>query len=150
MAVSRVIRVHHELIAALAAAATVRAPRRFRRTLSPVAGSATTARQLVTEACLAWDLDHLTDDAQLIATEIVSNAVRHVGEDMELMITRREHFLHVSVRDHSPLPPVRILPDLGSGEGGHGLILLDAVASGWGTIAVADGKVVWATLRTRR
>jgi anti-sigma regulatory factor (Ser/Thr protein kinase) len=85
-----------------------------------------------------------------VVTELVSNAVRHAGGDLELMIALREHFLHVSVRDDSPDQPRRILADPGTGEGGRGLILLDAVATNWGSMPVPQGKVVWATLRIRR
>jgi len=55
-------------------------------------------------------------------------------------------FLHVSVRDASPVPPTRQIPDAYTG-GGRGLILIDALAASWGTTQVAGGKVVWATLR---
>ena len=41
-------------------------------------------------------------------------------------------------------------PDPETGEGGRGLLLVEAVASGWGTSDVADGKIVWATLRIHR
>jgi anti-sigma regulatory factor (Ser/Thr protein kinase)/anti-anti-sigma regulatory factor len=150
MAISRTIPVYRDRQVALAAAQAVQVPRRYRQTLPPTVDASTSARQLVRDACLAWDLPHLVDDVELVVTEIVSNAVRHVGGMMELMVTMRERYVHVSVRDGSPVKPVRVLPDLDSGEGGRGLILIDAVATGWGATEVADGKVVWATLRTRR
>jgi hypothetical protein len=34
-------------------------------------------------------------------------------------------------------------------EGGRGLLLLDALAAGWGSTVLDDGKVVWATVRVR-
>jgi hypothetical protein len=45
------------------------------------------------------------------------------------------------------VPPTRILPDLDTGRGGRGLILIDALAASWGSTPMPDGKVVWATLR---
>ena len=73
--------------------------------------------------------------------------MRHAGDDdLVLSVALGRRFLHLSVRDGSAAPPIRLIPDPYNG-GGRGLILIDALASGWGTTQVSGGKVVWATLR---
>jgi Histidine kinase-like ATPase domain len=47
------------------------------RPLRPIAEEARTARQFVREMLTCWGLGHLSDDAELIAAELVGNAVRH-------------------------------------------------------------------------
>jgi anti-sigma regulatory factor (Ser/Thr protein kinase) len=136
--------------AALAAVAGLQVVRRFRRTLPSTPSATTIARDLVRSACEASGLAQLVDAAELIITELVANVVRHVGGTMEIAVIVRERFLHISVRDRSPVRPERGLPDPDTGEGGRGLLLVDAVASGWGTSEAADGKVVWTTLRIHR
>jgi anti-anti-sigma regulatory factor len=149
IAVNRVAPVFDSRTAALAAAGKVPAVRRFSTLLAPAPGSVTVARTSVTDACDAWRLERLVDDAELVVTELVSNAVRHAYGDIELTVLVSNRFLHVSVRDGSPTAPRRVLPDPETGEGGRGLLLLDAVASGWGSRPLPSGKIVWATLRVR-
>jgi anti-sigma regulatory factor (Ser/Thr protein kinase) len=150
MAVTRSVAVYRDRAAALAAARLVRTPPRIRRSLASAADASTIAREMMLEACLAWNLSDLIDDAALVITELVSNAVQHAGEPIELMAAISGYCVRMSVFDHSPVHPVRILPDPESGEGGRGLILVDAVASDWGSRDFADGKVVWATLRSHQ
>jgi anti-anti-sigma regulatory factor/anti-sigma regulatory factor (Ser/Thr protein kinase) len=132
---------------AIAAVIEMPAPRRSRCRLpaSPIATRE--AREIVATACAAWEVSHLTGAAGLIATELVSNAIRHAGGEMELTIAMRDRFLHICVRDGSPVAPERMTIDPETGEGGRGLLLVEALTSGWGSTATADGKVVWATLR---
>jgi anti-anti-sigma regulatory factor/anti-sigma regulatory factor (Ser/Thr protein kinase) len=145
--ITRTVEVYPDRTAALVAAAKVPAPRRYRRSLPAILSAARPARELVHEACEAWHLPHLISDAELVVTELVANVVRHVGGDMAILLTLRERYLHIAVRDGSTTRPERILPDPDTGEGGRGLLLLDAVATGWGSTEVPDGKIVWATLR---
>jgi len=149
-AVDRAVPVHPTRTAALHAAVTSPAPRRFRTVLPPTPEAPTAARELVDEACQSWRVSALTEDAEMIITELASNAVRHAGTELEVVATLRERFLHLSVRDHSARFPRMILPDLETGVGGRGLLLVDAVAASWGSMPTPGGKVVWATLRRRR
>ena len=89
--------------------------------------------------------DLLVDDAELLVSEIVSNAVRHAGLDrtdsIELRIRGSRSGLHVDVIDPGPGfdPEVVSLP---SSRGGWGLWLLERLATRWG---VDGGEVtrVW-------
>jgi signal transduction histidine kinase len=150
MAVSRALPVYPDRARALAAAEKPSSPRRFAARLGGTPAAAVTGRQIVARACQGWDLPHLVDDAQLIITELISNAVRHTEGDLRLLVLLRDRLLHLSVADTSERLPHRMLPDADSGEGGRGLLLIEAVAAAWGSNPTPDGKVVWATLRTSR
>jgi hypothetical protein len=63
-------------------------------------------------------------------------------------LARRSRYLHVAVRDGIPAEPVLDAPPPGSVRRGHGLVLVESVATHWGTLPTSDGKVVWATLTT--
>jgi anti-anti-sigma regulatory factor len=149
-AVDRLAPVYRSRAEAVAAAEEMPAPARIRSALPPTADALAAARGITRDACRGWNLRHLVDDAELVVSEIVANAVQHAGGPVDLLLTRRPRYLHISVRDRSAVPPVRSTPDPESLMGGRGLLLLDAFAAGWGTAATADGKAVWATLRIAR
>jgi hypothetical protein len=109
-----------------------------------------TARRLVGEACRGWGLAHLSGYAELIASELAANAVRHAAPPLRLVAAARGAYVHIVVRDGTPLLP-RLLPLPTRGVPpivDHGLALVDAVATAWGCLRTAGGKAVWATLRT--
>ncbi len=116
--------------------------------LLPVTGAVRHARDLATEVCAAWDLPHLLGPVSLLVSELVSNAVEHAGTMITVQFVRRSRYLHVAVRDGIPQEPVLDPPPPGSVRRGHGLVLIDSVATHWGTLPTGDGKVVWATLAT--
>jgi anti-sigma regulatory factor (Ser/Thr protein kinase)/anti-anti-sigma regulatory factor len=105
------------------------------------------ARALVREACLRWGLEPLVPRAEVVATELVANAVRHAGGDVRIAVSRLDRHLHIAVADGSPEPPRRRGPEPEPALGGRGLLVVDAYASSWGCTPAARGKVVWATLR---
>jgi len=150
LGIDRLAPVHGDRQAALEAVAALRTPRRYQQRFQPTLAAPVSARRLVVGACLAWQLDYLADDAELMITELVTNAMRYASGDIDVSITLRDRFVHLSVRDNNPQRPVRVLPDPDNGEGGRGLLLLDAIAAGWGTTVLPGGKAVWATLRIRR
>ncbi len=143
------ISVHPTRAAALVAARTGTLGRRHQRLrLAPLPGAAALARAFVTDACRSWGLRDLAGEAELIASELVTNAVRHAGTDLDLVISRRDLYLHLGVRDHRPAEPPRPGSDYGVDRlDDRGLHLVDAVATAWGCTAGPSSKVVWATLR---
>jgi hypothetical protein len=105
------------------------------------------ARELLGTACRAWDLEHLLPAAEVIVSELASNAICHTSGLGRLVIIRGDRYLHLVVRDNSTQLPV--LPDDDwdmAGEGGRGLRLVRALAASWGAQPMGDGKAVWATL----
>jgi anti-anti-sigma factor len=119
--------------------------------LEPVPAATAVARELVDEACARWRLGDLADTAALIATELVANAVQHAGTAMVFSVARRRYHLHLSCRDRSFAVPRRGAGDDGDDmEENRGLLVIESVAAGWGFNPTPDGKVVWATVRSRR
>ena len=130
---------------ALAAARAEQEPPRIRVRLRPVPDACRQVRQLVTQACDAWQRHDVAATAALIATELVANAVRHAHTTIEFTVGLRNGRLTMSVRDGSRrLPrPVEARP---TDSGGRGLRLVRELAEAWGVLPVTDGKVVWTRL----
>lgn len=116
-------------------------PRRFTENMPAGPGAVLAARALVRAGCEQWKIPEVLDTAELIVSELASNAVRHAGGFLEIGVALRRRYLHLSVRDCSDAPP-----RVGRGEG-RGLLLVEAFTVAWGCTALGDGKVVWATLR---
>ncbi len=114
--------------------------------LDPIVGAARRARQLVTEACGAWDLPALAGPACIVVTEMVNNVVAHARTPMTVRLALRGETLTVAVQDHSPVVPRFTGPVPATSYGGRGLLLIDSVSRRWGNLQLADGKVVWAIL----
>ncbi len=149
MAIDRAVVVYPTRAEALAAAGALPPPLRFDARLAATLDAARMARDVVARACVAWHLERFVDDAEMVITELAGNAVRHGSGDLVVTVVLRDRYLHLSVRDGSPRLPRLTLPDVDTSEGGRGLLLVDAVAAGWGSLPVPGGKVVWATLRRR-
>jgi len=152
-AVARYLTVHptrEEALAALGSA--VASSRTVRTPLTTGLECSGFARHVVAEACAAWGLGDLSGEAQLIASELATNAARHASPPVGLLAAIRGVFLHIVVRDGSPVPPPELSTLPGSDETsladhGRGLHLINAFATSWGSMPTAGGKAVWATLR---
>lgn len=108
------------------------------------------ARQEVAAVLRSWQLDDedACYDAQLVLTELVTNAVRHGGRWVRLHLRLEAARLVLTVSDGSAvLPEVR---DRAADESGRGMTIVSAVASEWGVRDREDGKAVWAALRLPR
>ena len=105
------------------------------------------ARRVVQQALVDAGLEVMLDDALLLVTELVTNAVVHAGTDVELHVDIGAGRARIEVVDHGAgaLPVLRIDPDEAR-EGGRGIFLLDALAQEWGTRHFAGGKSVWFVL----
>ena len=83
------------------------------------------------------------DDAVLVLSELVTNAMVHAGAGCTIEVRHSDDLLRLEVRDRSPQAPVLRLVGP-SDVGGRGLQVVDAVAEAWGWEPTADGKRVWA------
>jgi anti-sigma regulatory factor (Ser/Thr protein kinase) len=84
-------------------------------------------------------------DAELLTTELVTNAVRHAElEPSQEIVVRIVAHGHVRVEIGDPGPPFEaVLRRPGSDSSGWGLFLVDAVATSWGVESDGSGKRVW-------
>ncbi|MFJ8029056.1 ATP-binding protein [Streptomyces sp. NPDC096032] len=116
--------------------------------ISPVPIAAPLCRRLVTDALHRWDLDDLIDDAQVIATELVTNAIATnapADSDVTLWLRRDRGSLVIEVDDQAEAIPV--LPQAAfSVEYGRALSVVASLSTFWGLREGAGGKVMWAEL----
>nr|WP_239071368.1 ATP-binding protein [Amycolatopsis sp. SID8362] len=92
---------------------------------------------------LAWASGTVVDDAQLLVTELVTNALRHGGGRPLLRLAVAGGQLRIEVFDDDPAPPVR---RPAGADGGWGLALVERLSSAWGSARHGRGKVVWCSL----
>ena len=104
------------------------------------------ARSFVARTLRDWKLGALVDDAQLVVSELASNAVLHSGSEVRVTLRSDGKFwVRIELRDDNPrLPvPVAFSHDATSGRG---LSMVDAVSTSWGVGHHGGGKTVWAEL----
>jgi hypothetical protein len=87
----------------------------------------------------------LVEDAALVVSESVTNAVTHACSTPRLCVSIADSRLLVEVHDASRAPPELRAPT--AAGGGQGLRIIDAVADACGWSPTSTGKVVWAELR---
>lgn len=123
--------------------------------LAPAPESTKTARDFTTATLRGWHLNALIQDAVMVASELVTNAIRHgtpfaVDNEehprVELTWWRQASSLICVVTDRSAKPPV-LAPASLHAESGRGLQIVHALAVTWGwTTLSAREKAVWAAL----
>ncbi|WP_405006366.1 SpoIIE family protein phosphatase [Kitasatospora purpeofusca] len=122
-------------------------------TFEPVGRSASAARAFVRDALLGWGLPEVVDDAVVLVSELVTNAVVHAGTAAEVCCLREDGTVRIEVTDHHPergLPTFADVPTTASdhyadadGEGGRGLLMCAALAERWGVEYGSGRKTVW-------
>lgn len=113
------------------------------------AGEVGRARRSLSEWCSAWGCTDSLEDAQLVLTELVTNALRHAGSRCRVRARYVSGVLRLEVTDMGGGNPNLRLPGELE-EGGRGLLLVSALSTAWGVDALDDGrKVVWAELLSR-
>jgi anti-sigma regulatory factor (Ser/Thr protein kinase) len=126
------------------------------RPLDQDPASSRAARDFTRQTLHGWELRELSQDAAVIVSELVTNALRHgfrghpngtADGGVELILWQRSRHLVCVVTDPSSEPPVRAAPDA-SAEAGRGLQVIQALASTWGWSRLdAHRKAVWAALQ---
>ncbi|GJF29427.1 hypothetical protein KNE206_21270 [Kitasatospora sp. NE20-6] len=104
-------------------------------------GEVRRARALVREQLGTWGLTGLTDTAELLVSELVTNAVRVARDHVQLQLIRVDKLLVEVSDDNHNLPSLEPAESLD--EHGRGLQLVSKLAERWGTARKAVGKVVW-------
>jgi anti-sigma regulatory factor (Ser/Thr protein kinase) len=136
----------------------------LRITLPASATAPRLARILVERRLRKWGYLHIISDAQLVASELITNATKAgPGRQIELVCRWDPDAIVVEVWDSSPRPPTLTPPDdldlseaAFDANGGRGLHIVQALATHWGHRPGAIdpvtgrpwGKWVWARLPT--
>lgn len=110
--------------------------------------SARRARRLVTARLGDWSLEDLSETAELLVSELVTNALRHTRGPLRLNLCVRGARLRCEVEDTDPAGPVRREADADA-EGGRGTELLDLLAEAWGSTQMPTGKTMWFEMPTQ-
>ena len=85
--------------------------------------------------------------AQVVVTELVTNAARHARSGVDVTITRGNGCVRIEARDSSTTLPEP--PRVDTPTRHRGLHLLEDLSQGWGVEAHDSGKVVWCELPSR-
>lgn len=103
-------------------------------------------RAFLHKALTSWNCTANADDALLLLSETLTNAVQHSEGPVGLHLHRTATDLTVEVSDRSPqLPQPRVAVE--DAESGRGLILVRALAADWGMRPTDEGKTIWFTLK---
>jgi anti-sigma regulatory factor (Ser/Thr protein kinase) len=106
------------------------------------------ARFYIRAALTYHDLVGFTEDVEMVASELVTNAIKHAGASkfgLEVMRLAGPGAVAVIVTDPSPQPPVKRDAPAGA-EHGRGLNIVDSLSASWGWRPEDPGKAVYAIL----
>ncbi|MEU1188641.1 SpoIIE family protein phosphatase [Streptomyces sp. NPDC005859] len=114
----------------------------------PVGRSVATARSFVRDTLQGWGFADIIDDAVVLTSELVTNAVVHAGTHADVLCLRSAEGVRIEVSDRYPereIPLQGSLATMGSPdrEGGRGLQLCAAIAGRWGVEYTPTHKQVW-------
>ncbi|GAA2243069.1 hypothetical protein GCM10010430_25890 [Kitasatospora cystarginea] len=126
--------------------------RRLHAALDPADLVAVSAvRHRLRAALNRWGVPELADTAELLTSELVTNALVHTGRgavfDAVLTSETSERRLRIEVQDGTARLPGRRTP-AEFATSGRGLLLVEALADDWGVQLRGDGKVTWFELAT--
>ncbi|MFD7961241.1 SpoIIE family protein phosphatase [Streptomyces zaomyceticus] len=99
------------------------------------------ARRAVTSSLEAWGLQDLAFVTELVASELVTNAIRYGGGPVGLRLIK-DSGLICEVSDPSQTQP-RLKHARLTDEGGRGLYLVHQLTEQWGSRYTASGKTIW-------
>ncbi len=101
-------------------------------------------RRFVRDVTASRISDERADDVDLLVSEVVTNAVKYGGGDfVRVTVAERGPRVRVDVTDHSSEAP-RVVRPSADRPGGRGMLLVDRIASRWGSEPIhGNGKVVW-------
>ncbi|TPQ15894.1 SpoIIE family protein phosphatase [Streptomyces sporangiiformans] len=114
----------------------------------PVGRSVATARSFVRDTLQGWGFADIVDDAVVLTSELVTNAVVHAGTSADVLCLRSDDGVRIEVADRYPereIPLQAAAINMGSPdrEGGRGLQLCAALSGRWGVEYTPTHKQVW-------
>jgi len=119
--------------------------------LPAVAEAAGTARRFTRFVLAAWSAQVSAEDADLIVSELVTNALTASEQLPGSMVVLAlaalaDGGVRIDVWDPVKSGPLAVVRAGRDDEGGRGLLLVDALSSAWGQADCATGTQVWARL----
>jgi anti-sigma regulatory factor (Ser/Thr protein kinase) len=133
-----------------AAATTASWLQRTQLELGAYASAVPCARAHVRSVAMEWGLRSWADTAELLASELVTNAInasQRLGSPeppvVRLWLVSDQISLVIHVWDACEEMPVRKDTD-SDDPSGRGLMIIDTLSAEWGSYQEAQGKVVWA------
>ncbi|WP_441251763.1 ATP-binding protein [Kitasatospora sp. McL0602] len=112
--------------------------------MSRVEHPVTVARAFAGDVLAAWRIGGAArEDILLVVSELVANARLHADRPHRVSLSRREGAVRVEVTDPSRARPVRRTATPGR-PGGYGLLVVERLATRWGSDLAPSGKSVWA------
>ena len=117
-------------------------------TLPSTPHSVQLARSYVRATLAHHELGGYAEDAEMVISELVTNAIEHAGGPtlgLEVIRVADSAAVAVIVTDSSPNPPVRREVSADS-EHGRGLRIVSALSARWGWRPESPGKAVYAIL----
>jgi anti-sigma regulatory factor (Ser/Thr protein kinase) len=116
---------------------------RLETQLPGTTSAAAQARSFLRSALATWALDGFGEVTELLASELVTNSVVHVGGPLTLRVCATPERIRVEVDDRDATEPYVIAVGDES-EHGRGVVIVDELASRWGSEhRVGGGKTVW-------
>jgi serine phosphatase RsbU (regulator of sigma subunit) len=106
--------------------------------------SAHRARTLIRRPMKRWGLADLIPSAELLASELVTNAVRYAQGQIGLRLVLEGGLVIEVLDDSAALPRLRHPDD--DDERGRGLQVVSQIAQRWGARRAVSGKIVWCEL----
>ncbi|WP_328224258.1 MULTISPECIES: ATP-binding protein [unclassified Streptomyces] len=101
------------------------------------------ARRALRELLRQWGRPGRSEIAELLTSELVTNAIIHTDHDAVLTATVSPRGLHVEVRDFVGRRPKPRMSNADDATHGRGLLLVQSLADAWGVQAHGVGKAVW-------
>ncbi|MFH9657307.1 SpoIIE family protein phosphatase [Streptomyces sp. NPDC017248] len=102
-------------------------------------------RKQVVEQLAAWSLSEASFTAELVVSELVTNAIRYGSHPIRLRLIHDASTLICEVFDSSHTAP-HLRRAKVFDEGGRGLLLVAQLTQRWGSRHTAEGKTIWAEL----
>ncbi|WP_280697892.1 SpoIIE family protein phosphatase [Kitasatospora sp. GP82] len=99
-------------------------------------------RAAATRRLSEWGLDEVAFAAELLLSELITNAIRYGTEPIQVRLIHDRNLI-CEVSDASSTAP-HLRHAATTDEGGRGLFLVAQLAQAWGTRYTARGKVIWA------
>ncbi|AKJ09042.1 PAS/PAC sensor protein [Streptomyces incarnatus] len=102
-------------------------------------------RKQVVEQLDTWGLSEAAFTAELVVSELVTNAIRYGSHPIRLRLIHDAATLICEVSDTSPTAPHLRRAKIFD-EGGRGLLLVAQLTQRWGSRHTPEGKTIWAEL----